>query len=374
MNSRDPAATRQVVKAACPHDCPDTCAMQVTVENGVAVKVQGDGHAVHRRHAVHQGRALPRAHLFARTACCTRCSASGPRAARAASSASPGTRRSTRSRRASKRSPQRIRSKSCRCSYAGTMGLLQYRSMDRRFFHQLGASLLERTLCSSAGKVGMKITLGGSVGMDPEHYDEAKLILIWGSNPDRLQPAFLVARAGSEAARREADRHRSVPQPDRGEMPASTSRLLPGTDAALALGMMHVIIAEGLLDLDYIERHTLGFEAVEGTRQGISAGKSGADLRHHRRGSRERSRANTRTIKPAAIRAQLRHAAPRRRRHGGAHHRLPAGADRRAGAIRPAASCSPPPTSTGWTTRRSSAPTSSASNRARSTSRRWATR
>ncbi len=69
------------------------------------------------------------------------------------------------------------------CSYAGTMGLAQYMSMDRRFFNRLGASLLDRTLCSSAGKSGVKITLGGSVGMDPERFDDARLILIWGSNP-----------------------------------------------------------------------------------------------------------------------------------------------------------------------------------------------
>jgi anaerobic selenocysteine-containing dehydrogenase len=69
------------------------------------------------------------------------------------------------------------------CSYAGTMGMVQYMSMDRRFFNRLGASQLERTLCSSAGKAGIKATLGGSVGMDPERFDEAKLILLWGANP-----------------------------------------------------------------------------------------------------------------------------------------------------------------------------------------------
>ena len=105
------------------------------------------------------------------------------------------------------------------CSYAGTMGLLQYASMDRRFFHRLGASLLERTLCSSAGKVGMKLTLGGSVGMDPERFDEAKLILIWGSNPI-VSNLHLWTRC-QEAKRRGAklDRDRSVAEPDRGEMP-----------------------------------------------------------------------------------------------------------------------------------------------------------
>ena len=68
-------------------------------------------------------------------------------------------------------------------SYAGTMGMVQYASMDRRFFHQLGASLLDRTLCSSAGKYGIKATLGGSVGMDPERFEDSRLILIWGANP-----------------------------------------------------------------------------------------------------------------------------------------------------------------------------------------------
>jgi anaerobic selenocysteine-containing dehydrogenase len=63
------------------------------------------------------------------------------------------------------------------------MGMVQYSSMDRRFFHRLGASILDRTLCSSAGKAGIKATLGGSVGMDPERFDEARLILLWGANP-----------------------------------------------------------------------------------------------------------------------------------------------------------------------------------------------
>src|SRR5258706_278117 len=69
------------------------------------------------------------------------------------------------------------------CNYAGTMGMVQYSSMDRRFFYKLGASLLDRTLCSSAGKYGLKATLGGSVGMDPERFDEARLIILWGANP-----------------------------------------------------------------------------------------------------------------------------------------------------------------------------------------------
>jgi len=68
-------------------------------------------------------------------------------------------------------------------SYAGTMGLLQYGSMDRRFFHRLGASLLDRTICATAGKAGWGATIGASVGMDVEQYEHSRLILIWGSNP-----------------------------------------------------------------------------------------------------------------------------------------------------------------------------------------------
>ena len=143
-------------------------------------------------------------------------------------------------------------------SYAGTMGMLQYSSMDRRFFHKLGASQLDRTLCSSAGKAGIKATLGGSYGMDPERYVDSKLIVIWGSNPITSN-LHMWARA-QEAKRRGAkliaiDPYRSLTA----EKCSQHIALLPGTDGALALGVMHVLISENLVDLDYIERYTLGY-------------------------------------------------------------------------------------------------------------------
>ncbi len=106
-------------------------------------------------------------------------------------------------------------------SYAGTMGMVQYSSMDRRFFHRLGASLLDRTLCSSAGKFGLKATLGGSVGMDPERFDEAKLILLWGANPV-VSNLHLWSRV-QEAKRRGAKviAIDPVPEPVGGEMHAA---------------------------------------------------------------------------------------------------------------------------------------------------------
>jgi anaerobic selenocysteine-containing dehydrogenase len=148
------------------------------------------------------------------------------------------------------------------CSYAGTMGMVQYSSMDRRFFHKLGASLLDRTLCSSAGKYGLKATLGASVGMDPERFDEAQLIILWGANPivsnlhlwGRVQAA---KRRGAKVIA--IDPYRSLSA----EKCTQHIALLPGTDGALALGVMHVLMREGLIDRDYVSRYTLGYEALE---------------------------------------------------------------------------------------------------------------
>jgi anaerobic selenocysteine-containing dehydrogenase len=147
------------------------------------------------------------------------------------------------------------------CSYAGTMGMVQYSSMDRRFFYKLGSTLLDRTLCSSAGKYGLKATLGGSVGMDPERFAEARLIILWGANPV-VSNLHLWSRV-QEAKRRGAkviaiDPYRSLSA----EKCTQHIALLPGTDGALALGVMHVLIGEGLIDRDYIDRHTLGYDAL----------------------------------------------------------------------------------------------------------------
>jgi anaerobic selenocysteine-containing dehydrogenase len=148
------------------------------------------------------------------------------------------------------------------CSYAGTMGMVQYASMDRRFFHKLGASLLDRTLCSTAGKFGLKATLGGSVGMDPERFDEARLIILWGANPvvsnlhlwSRVQAA---KRRGAKVIA--IDPYRSLSA----EKCSQHIALMPGTDGALALGMMHVLISEDRIDHDYVARYTLGYEGLK---------------------------------------------------------------------------------------------------------------
>lgn len=146
-------------------------------------------------------------------------------------------------------------------SYAGTMGLIQGSSMDRRFFHRLGASLLERTICASAGAAGYKATIGASVGTDPERFDEARLILIWGANPVtsnvHLWPKIVEAkRRGAKVIA--IDPYRSLSAEKCDEHLA----ILPGTDAALALGMMHVLVRDNLVDNAYIAKYTLGFDRL----------------------------------------------------------------------------------------------------------------
>ncbi len=147
-------------------------------------------------------------------------------------------------------------------SYAGTMGLLQSGSMDRRFFHRLGASLLDRTICATAGKAGWSAVIGASIGMDVEQFANSRLILIWGSNPIASNLHFWTQ--AQTAKRRGAklvciDPYRSATAEKCHEHIA----VMPGTDAALAFGLMHVLIADGLVDLDYIERYTLGYAALK---------------------------------------------------------------------------------------------------------------
>jgi anaerobic selenocysteine-containing dehydrogenase len=148
-------------------------------------------------------------------------------------------------------------------SYCGTMGLVQGEAMAMRFFNKLGASFLDRTVCATAGFTGYKYTVGGSIGTDMEQFQDAKLILIWGGNPIASNLHFWMR--AQEAKRRGAkliaiDPYRSLTA----EKCHQHIALMPGTDAALALGMMHVLIEEDLLDHDYIERHTLGFEELKG--------------------------------------------------------------------------------------------------------------
>src|SRR6185503_6721968 len=125
-------------------------------------------------------------------------------------------------------------------SYAGNLGLLSYGSMDRRFFNALGASLLDRTICSTAGGAGYKVTVGKSIGFDPEAVVHARLIVAWGANivssNVHLWPFIEEARRrGAKLVCIDPYRSRTADHADQHLAP------MPGTDGALALAMMHVI-------------------------------------------------------------------------------------------------------------------------------------
>ena len=146
-------------------------------------------------------------------------------------------------------------------SYAGTIGVLGYGSMDRRFFHRLGASQLDRTICAEAGGVAWNLVYGKKLGIPTEDFRLAKLIVAWGANIHgnniHLWPMI-------EQARRNGARL-IVIDPYRTRTAALADwhiAIRPGTDAALALGLMHVILRDGLEDSEYIDSMTHGFAAL----------------------------------------------------------------------------------------------------------------
>ena len=252
----------KIIRAVCPHDCPDTCAMLVEVdESGRAVRVKGDPEHSY----THGGLCVKVAHYEKRTYHKDRLLYPMKRAGRKGEGKfvriswdDALDTIAARLKEIAKEDPESI----LPYSYAGTMGLLQGGSMDRRFFHRLGASLLDRTICATAGMFGMRYTVGASVGTNPETVDQAKYILIWGSNiitsNIHLWRYILKARSrGAKIVTIDPLRTRTGDQSD------EHIAIMPGTDGALALAMMHIIIRDGLQDQDYIDRYTLGFDALK---------------------------------------------------------------------------------------------------------------
>ena len=144
-------------------------------------------------------------------------------------------------------------------SYAGTMGMLNNAGMDRRFFHKLGASRLDRTICSSTGGAALVASLGHRFGTEPEQFREAKLIIAWGANIHgtnvHLWPFILEARRrGARLMVIDPVKTRTAKLADR------HFAINPGSDQVLALGLAHVILRDGLEDRSYIDQHTAGFE------------------------------------------------------------------------------------------------------------------
>ncbi|HEX5071897.1 MAG TPA: molybdopterin oxidoreductase family protein [Gemmatimonadaceae bacterium] len=250
------------MRGSCPHDCPDACSTLVTVERGRATRIAGDPdhpftngflcakvnryleRTYHRDRLLYPLRRVGRkgAGSFVRVSWDEAIGEIAERLGAIASSSD---------------GPQAI----LPYSYAGTMGLVQGASMDRRFFHLLGASKLDRTICSMPGTIGMRMTVGANIGADGEGLPRSDLVLLWGTNTltsnPHLWPFVLEARKnGARVLGIDPVRTRTMEQCD------EWLAIRPGTDAALALAMMNVVFDEGLEDRDYLERYTLGADEL----------------------------------------------------------------------------------------------------------------
>ncbi len=264
---------KKVVHAACPHDCPDACGVLITVQDGRATRIQGDpAHPVTRgflcakvakyldrvyspdRVLYPMRRVQPKGPVAGEGACATQVAEAFERitwdeALDEIASRFRGI--------VSEFGSEAI----LPYSYGGTLGALNGGSMDRRFFHRLGASQLARNICSAAGEAGLKSVIGIKLGTEPEQFAHSRYIIAWASNIHannvHLWPFISDARRnGAKLVVIDPYRTRTAACAD-WYLPIS-----PGTDGALALGMMHVIINEGLHDADYVARYTVGFDQL----------------------------------------------------------------------------------------------------------------
>jgi molybdopterin guanine dinucleotide-containing S/N-oxide reductase-like protein len=258
---------KKVVHAACPHDCPDACGVLITVEDGKATNIQGDpAHPVTRgflcakvtkyldrvyapdrllypmRRVAPKGQGNGDASDFARITWDEAFAEITGRLKQISSDFGPES--------------------ILPYSYGGTLGVLNNTGMAHRFFYRLGASQLDRTICATAGGDALITVLGRKMGTEPEQFSESKYIIAWGAN---IHGANVHLWPFIEEARRKGAKLIVIdPYKTR------TARLAdwylpinPGTDVALALSMMHVIINENLHDADYVSKYTLGFEQLK---------------------------------------------------------------------------------------------------------------
>ncbi|MFP5204255.1 MAG: molybdopterin-dependent oxidoreductase, partial [Acidobacteriota bacterium] len=267
----DSASPLRVVYTACSHDCPDSCGVLVTVNaEGRAIKVAGDpAHPITRGFLCGKvAKYLDRVYAPDRILHPLRRKPGAPKGPQPRGREHQAFERvswdealdgiAARLQAISDRyGPESI----LPYSYAGTTGVLGYGSMDRRFFHRLGASRLDRTICAEAGGQAWNAVYGKKLGTPTEDFRLAKLILAWGAN---IHGANIHLWPMIEQARRDGARL-IVIDPYRTRTAALADwhiAIRPGTDAALALGLMHVILREGLDDRAYIAERTHGFDPL----------------------------------------------------------------------------------------------------------------
>ena len=247
-----------VVKGGCAHDCPDTCAWEVTVEDGVAVGLRGAAGHPHTAGALcaKVNHYLDRVYSPERVLRPMR--RTGPKGGGNFEPVDWDVALGEIAARLSDVVSRHGGEAVLPYCFAGNQGLIQCSSMDQRFFARLGASGLERTICGSTANAGVRAVLGTTLGRLPQDIEHATLIVLWGTNTVvtnlHLWPYIRRARErGATVVAIDPLRTRTAREAD------WHVQLLPGTDAALALGMVHVIERDGLHDQEYLARHCEGW-------------------------------------------------------------------------------------------------------------------
>lgn len=259
-----PETALKYARSVCPLDCPDACSLKVTLDGDKIVAVDGNpDHPVTKGAICNKVRNMPgRVHHPDRLMYPLRRVApkgvGGPEAFERITWEEAYEEIVSRMERTiSEYGPQAIMP----YSFYGNMGILNAEGMDRRFFHRLGATRLDRTICSVAGGVGFNYTMGAGAGIDPEETIHSKLIIVWGANlvstnMHQVVYATEARKRGAKIIHIDVHRNRTSVWAD------EFIGLRPGTDSALALGMMHVLIREGLTDAKFLAEHTVGFDEL----------------------------------------------------------------------------------------------------------------
>lgn len=255
------ASATRIVRGTCHHDCPDSCGWEVSVENGVAVKLRGNS-----EHPFSQGELCPKVNRFLERVYSPErilypLVRTGPKGS--------GEFRQISWDEALGLVAERIHNvidnfggeAVMPWGSAGTQGLIQMNSLDRRFFAKIGSSRQVDSLCGATAKAGASLTLGSPLSSDPMDIEFSQLILLWGTNTRlanrHLWPFIEKARArGAKVVVIDPIRTMTAESADVFVQP------LPGTDVALMLAMMHILIRDDLVDHDYLEKYTDGFDEL----------------------------------------------------------------------------------------------------------------
>ncbi|MEH7083440.1 molybdopterin oxidoreductase family protein [Neobacillus drentensis] len=251
-----------VFHGVCPLDCPDQCGLLLHKENGKIIKVEGDPeHPVTKGHICNKVRNMTE-RIYDENRLKYPLKRTGPKGdgkfERISWKEAIETITSRWTDLIESNGPESI----LPYSFYGNMGRLNAEGMDRRFFHRLGASRLDQTICSAAGSVGYKYTMGGSIGIDPEDTIHSKLFLFWGINAasTNMHQIALAQKARKQNGAKIIVI--DVLKNQTGRLADWFIPILPGTDSALALGMMHILFAENLVNQDFLVKYTIGHEEL----------------------------------------------------------------------------------------------------------------